>query len=108
MESGNLMTTLSQVINKLKKKGFDEDFEITDDGLVAHKSGKKYFPENLIIKKTYRFEGFSNPDDMSVLYAMRTDDGVKGIFVDAYGTYANNESVSISEFLKKVKIEQEV
>jgi len=42
---------------------------------------------------------------MSVLYAMEADSGEKGIFVDAYGLYANNESEIISELLKQVRIE---
>lgn len=105
MENLNVMTTLSEVMNILRKKGFNEDFEMANGSLTIRNSKKKYSPENLVIKKTYRFEGFSNPDDMSVLYSMETDDGLKGIFVDAYGIYANNESETISEFLKKVKIE---
>lgn len=108
MEIGSIMTSLSEVINILKEKGFDKDFEIVNDHLVALKSGKRYKPEQIIIRKTYRFEGSSDPDDMSVLYAMEAEDGIKGIFVDAYGIYANNESGKISEFLKKVKIERDI
>lgn len=104
MDLPNVMTTLSEVINILRTKGFNEDFKMANDKLVVQKSGKKYAPKNIVIKKSYRFEGLSNPDDMSVLYAMETADGIKGIFADAYGTSANNESENISDFLKKVKI----
>lgn len=106
MEDGNIMTTLSEVMDILKQKGFDEDFAIVNGYLVTQKSKKKYTPGQILIKKTYRFEGLSDPDDMSVLYAIETDDGTKGIFPDAYGIYANNESEMISEFLKKVRIDQ--
>ncbi|HKB86143.1 MAG TPA: hypothetical protein VKD08_08250 [Ignavibacteriaceae bacterium] len=98
------MSTLSQVIEILSKKGFKEDFGMTKDGFTARNSGEVLIPENIKIIKTYRFEGESNPDDMSILYAMETNSGVKGILVDAYGTYAGNEPEKLSEFLKKVKI----
>jgi len=106
MQFGNKMTTLSEVINILRVKGFNEDFEITEKGFIAQESGKTYRPDNLTIKRTYRFEGESDPDDMSILYAIETDKGEKGIFIDAYGTYANNECENIAEFLKKVKIKE--
>ncbi len=38
----------------------------------------------------YRFEGASNPDDNSILYAIETSDGLKGLLVDAYGAYSGN------------------
>jgi hypothetical protein len=106
MQIGHIMTPLSQVFNKLREKGYNEDFEVTNGGFIGRRSAKKFSPENLIIKKYYRFEGDSNPDDMSVLYAMEADSGEKGIFVDAYGLYANNESEIISELLKQVRMEK--
>ncbi len=106
MQIGHTMTPLSQVFNKLREKGYTEDFEATTGGFVAKHSAKKFLPENLIIRKYYRFEGDSNPDDMSVLYALEAESGEKGIFVDAYGLYANNESEVISELLKKVRVER--
>ena len=106
MDLGHTMTTLSQVINSLREKGFDEDFEFKENNFIGKRSGKKFTPGNLTIKKTYRFEGESNPGDMSVLYAIETDDKEKGIFVDAYGTYANNEPENMAEFLKNIKKEE--
>ncbi len=106
MELGHKMNTLSQVIEILKSKGYDENFEMTEKGFTAKKTGTILSPDNVRVRKVYRFEGESNPDDMSVLYAMETDKGVKGILVDAYGTYAGNESEALIEFLKKVKTEE--
>ncbi len=107
MESGHNMSTLSQVIEILRQKGFREDFEMKKGGFTAVTSGTILMPDDIKIIKTYRFEGESNPDDMSVLYAMETDSGVKGILIDAYGTYANNEPEKLSEFLKKVKTSEQ-
>jgi hypothetical protein len=50
-----------------------------------------------------RFEGASDPDDMSVVYAMESDDGLKGVIADAFGLYANPD---LGVFLEKVKIRE--
>ncbi len=105
MESGHKMTTLSQVTENLRSKGFNEDFEMTDKGFTAKKTGIVLPPDKVKIRKVYRFEGESNPGDMSVLYAMETDEGVKGILIDAYGTYAGNEPDALADFLREVKTE---
>ncbi len=107
MESGHTMTTLSQVVDILRQKGFKEDFEMTKAGFTAKNSGKILKPDNIKIIKTYRFEGDSNPDDMSIVYAMETNSGVKGILIDAYGTYAGNETEKLSEFLKQVETRED-
>ena len=61
-------------------------------------------PGDLMIEKTERYEGDSNPDDMSIIYAITSESGTKGILLDAYGTYANPQ---ISEFIKDVPIKSE-
>jgi len=51
----------------------------------------------------YRFEGASDPDDMSVVYAFESHDGSRGIIADAFGLYANPD---LGGFLEKVKIRE--
>ena len=104
MFTRNEMNTLSQVMNKLKGNGYTDDFEIEKDRLVGKGIDKKYFANELTIKKTYRFEGDSDPADMSILYAIETNDGHKGTYVDAFGTYGD-QGTHTAEFLKQVKME---
>lgn len=100
------MDTVSEVIEILRKKGYKDDFEMTKQGFTDKNSGENLLPDQIKIRKVYRFEGDSNPDDMSVLFAMETYSGLKGILIDAYGTYASNESEDLSKFLKQVMIEE--
>ena len=72
----NNYDTLSEAINDLQRKGYTYDFKVD---------------------KTYRFEGMSSTDDNSVLYAISSKNGIKGLLVDAYGVYAEN----ISEAMRK-------
>jgi len=90
MEMPDTMTTLSQVLEVLRSKKMDTEFRFSGQGFVTD-SKKLYMPGQLVIIQTYRFEGMSNPSDMSILYLIKANDGVIGYSIDAYGTYSNHE-----------------
>ena len=82
----------------LNDEGYTAQFTFREGAL--HADNKTFRPEDLIINEEFRFEGESNPDDMSILYAIEASDGTKGAVIDAYGTYSDNE---LGEFMKGVK-----
>ncbi|HEX8658122.1 MAG TPA: hypothetical protein VF690_11325, partial [Hymenobacter sp.] len=86
--------SLVNVENKLSADGFTQDFTVVDGRLHTFDSStdKTYAPEEVTIVDFYRFEGESNPDDMSILYAIETNDGVRGTISSAYGTYADSDT----------------
>jgi len=94
--------SLVNVENKLRKDGFIQDFNVVDGRLhtIGNDSNKTYAPDELTIVDFYRFEGESDPDDMSILYAIEANDGVRGTISSAYGTYAESDTL---EFLTKVE-----
>jgi hypothetical protein len=105
MEQPNEMNTLSQILEKLRLKGKDNEITITDHGkMQALKLNKIYSPVELTIVKTYRFEGMSDPADSSVLYITIDKDGDMGYIIDAYGTYSNHDGASFDDFLKKIPV----
>ena len=77
----NMMTTLSGVLEKLRLKKQDNEFQIAEDQFLAP-SGKLYNAEELSIIKTYRFEGDSDPGDSSILYLIEANDGLIGYSID--------------------------
>lgn len=83
--------TMLEAIAALKRRGFTENFVLAADGLRALSSGRVYGPEALHIVEYHRFEGETDPDDMSVLYAIAAQDGTRGLIADAFGPYANPE-----------------
>lgn len=93
---------LSEVIDDLKNKGFSTDFIYRDGKLHAMNKDKSYSAEDITIKEEYRFEGDSDPADMSILYAIVTSDGEKGSVVDIYGADSNTE---LEEFLNHAHYE---
>ena len=94
--------SLVNVENKLSKDGFTQDFNVVDGRLqtIGNESNKSYAPDEVTIVDFYRFEGESNPDDMSILYAIEANDGVKGTISSAYGVYADSDT---DDFLKQVE-----
>jgi hypothetical protein len=66
-------------------------------------SGRTFKADGLTIVEHYLFEGASDPDDMSVVYAIKIDNGLKGIVADAFGVYANPD---LGGFLEKVTIQE--
>ena len=93
------MNTLTETIEKLRDKQFIHDFYIKDGLLKCDETNESFRTDEVLIEKTGRYEGDSNPDDMSIIYAITSKTGTQGILIDAYGTYANPK---ISEFIKKV------
>jgi len=86
------MKTLASCLNKMNEEGYTDEFKAMGvEGLLSLQTGKLYRPEDVKIVNFYRFEGVSDPEDMSILYVIETTDGLKGTLVDAYGTYASPE-----------------
>jgi len=96
----NYKSPLQDKLNALESEGFNAQFKLDGEKLKDTNSGEKYTPEQLKLVREFRFEGISNPDDMSILYALEAEDGTKGTVVDSYGTYAD---VDLAEFLNKIE-----
>src|SRR5258705_8802829 len=95
------MSTLVSCLNTLIKKGYTEDYKVTEQSLKSLQSEKIYSPNDLKEVNFYRFEGNSDPADNSILFAIETNDGSRGTLVDAYGPYADSK---VASFMKKVKV----
>lgn len=93
--------TLVEALQDLKKRGFTHDFNIEQDKIYCTNLKMHYRPKDFQVTEFYRFEGMSNPDDNSIVYAVETSTGDKGVMVDAYGAY---ESLS-PEMIDKLKIQ---
>ena len=70
--------TLAGVMQDLAARGFTEQFKPVAEGLRALRSGETFPPGEVTIRENYRFEGESDPDDMSIVYAIETRSGVRG------------------------------
>jgi hypothetical protein len=97
------MTDLQKVQANLEKYGYTEQFRVEKGKLCGIQSKKSYKPKDVKAVNFYRFEGITDPDDMSILYAIETSDGCKGTLTDAYGNYSDDDT---GDFMKSVEIEK--
>lgn len=97
-------TTLVEALDDLRRRGYTEDFNLKPTCIECASKQIDLYPDDFAITEIYRFEGATNPDDSSVLYAIEGKDGMKGVLVDAYGVYATSVS---AEMLAKLQVHRE-
>jgi hypothetical protein len=96
------MTTSSEILERLRQKHMDNEFRWTPKGFTTA-NGKTYRPEELEIVRILRFEGVSDPSDMEILYIIRTNDGLLGYSLDAYGAYSSHDSeFGYNNFIRQI------
>lgn len=94
--------TLSEAINRLKQEGYVHDFNLHPEWIECPPLKLKLSPEEFHVDQLYRFEGMTNPSDSSILFAISSTSGLKGLLVDAYGTYSEALSTIM---IKKLSID---
>lgn len=91
---------LTEKLAELVEQGYEADFKLEDGKLNVIDGDQSFSADELTINEDFRFEGESNPDDMSILYAIEAQDGTKGTVVHIYGPGAAD---ALGEFMKDVK-----
>jgi hypothetical protein len=92
--------TLSETINGLVKLGYTYDFNIKDECIVCQGTNLALSPDDLQIDHIYRFEGDSDPEYQSILYAISaTKLDMKGTLVNGYGTSSDEATRKVIEKL---------
>ena len=100
IQDNSEMKTLVTTLNGLIRKGYVEDYKVTEKGLKALKTEKLYQPGDIKVTDFYRFEGTSDPGDESILYAIEAHDGSKGTLTDAFGPSGD---IKVTAFMQKVE-----
>ena len=93
------MCSEKDVIARLERDGFTEHFTIDAGALKSHQTGETFQPDQIVIREFARYEGVSDPDDMSIVYALESRDGHRGTLVDGFGVYA---SPAVTAFVESV------
>lgn len=97
------MTDMAALMNKLLLDGYADQFKVEKGKLRTMDDKHGYKAKDIKAVNFYRFEGISNPDDMSILYAIETLDGKKGTLADGYGRFADEE---VGKFMQDVEIQK--
>lgn len=94
------MQTMVSCLKDLQKQGFETSFKVTVDGLLSLTTKNLFSAGQLSIVHYSRFEGESNPDDNSIIYAIETNTGEKGVLVNGYGISSDPQ---IDSFMQQVQ-----
>lgn len=92
--------SLTEALNGLRERGYIADFVNDHVCLYCGELDIRLNPEEFTIDEFYRFEGDSNVDDNSILYAITASNGMKGTVIDAYGTYSEQLSFEMAKKLQ--------
>ena len=80
--------TVSEAVKGLKERGYTLDFNLKSNCIDCE--GQKLSCDDFEIAEVYRFEGNSDPADESVVFAIESNNGLKGILVNAFGVYSES------------------
>lgn len=81
--------SLSVAVESLKAQGYTDELTVTDDGLFNNAAPLD--PTVFTIDSFHRFEGPSDPSDMSIVYAISSEQlNLKGLLVGDYGANAQS------------------
>jgi len=103
----NRYETERQALDGLISRGYKLQFRITNDGnLRAHDGDKElsksYTADQVQADEFHRFEGASNPSDMVIIYALSTDDKLKGTLHVPFGAGQENEHTG--DFVRQLNL----
>ena len=95
------MTTMTEVINKLRNDGYIEDFNLQQNCLVCRNGHFSVLHIEFVIDKVYRFEGDSDPADEASVYAISSPKyNIKGVLVNGAGIYTDSLTDEMLDSLK--------
>jgi hypothetical protein len=94
--------TAAKAILELQNQGYLIDFNLNKNRLIG--PGDQYHVDDFQIRDIYRYEGNSDPADEVIIYALESNNGDKGIFVDGYGVSTDPLAYQIIERLKKANL----
>ena len=104
------MTTYNNLVdatNDLMKRGYTENLSLEGDTIDDKAKNIHMTADDFVIDEFYRFEGPSNPSDMSIVYAVTSEKyKLKGVLINAYGTYANSSSSAIQAKLSHEQVSE--
>jgi hypothetical protein len=99
----NRYPSMIAAVQDLQSRGYNCDFQMSGNILKCLTTNKLYQAQDITIVEYHRFEGITNPEDMSIIFVVECTDNTKGTVVSAYGTYAD---IKLLDFMDKVKIKE--
>ena len=90
-----------EMINEYVAKGYTSNYKMVDGNLQDIENDVIFASNEVIIEDEYRYEGMSNPSDMSILYILNVPNKSKGTLLLPYGPSGDGE---LGWFMKEVSL----
>ena len=88
-------------IQEYIEKGFTSNYQMRNGKFTDLERGLTFTSDEIIIEDEYRYEGMSNPEDMSILYILSVPNASKGTLLLPYGPSGDGE---MGWFMKEVSL----
>ncbi|WP_066835759.1 hypothetical protein [Rufibacter ruber] len=94
---------LEEALDYLRAQRYRHTFQCGGQGWYCPETGHSYLPEELVMHACHRFSQRGGTNTVTVLYAVSTQDGQKGLILDNCSTYGN---LLFGEYLVRMKLQQ--
>ena len=93
----------AEAVELLRSEGYDDTIEVSADGIWCGGCNQHHAVTGVVQERIYRFEGASNPEDMSIVVGLRCRIcGRTGVVVSAFGPDADPR---LFDILNQIPIE---
>lgn len=100
MKSSDGMETLSQALVRLAASGYKQDFVARPNGQMQDSAHQSYDAHEFLVEEVARFEGTTDVEDESAVYALRHTSGLRGTLVVVFGPNIPTEELEVVEKLQ--------
>lgn len=99
MQKSNGMETVSEALVRLVKSGYAESFAAKEEGQIQDSAHHTYDAYEFTVEQVARFEGTTDLEDESAIFALRHRSGLKGTLLVAFGPQMPTEEMEVVERL---------
>ncbi len=97
-----IYNNLVEAINGLKQQGYGIDYNLEQNCIICSNKIHKLHAEEFKVDKYFRFDGDTNPEEESIIYAISSlNDELKGILINGFGSMSDDMT---NEMIEKLKI----
>ncbi len=87
--------TLAEAISDLRQRGYSADFTVDKFCLYCGDLDMRLDPDQFKVDEEYHFEGDASNEEDTVLVAITSSGGIKGIILDSYNACAVNTNLQL-------------
>jgi hypothetical protein len=86
-------TSPAVAMDDLRKRGYKADFTMSSFCLYCGDLDMRLNPDEFKVDEEYRFDGDINDEEDTIVVAITSTSGIKGVLVDGYGSYTGDANL---------------